>query len=440
MNKRARLAHRWLAWPAALLVAGLMVGVVVAAADSDWDGTEPRDVSHSSLDQAWQPVIAAGSSGRMVTAWSDQRSEEGPRVIYTISSDDNGRTWSTAVAVAETADTSGLPDAVIVGDQVFVAWYDQANTYPYSTTIHEAEVATGAEHRIPGPLSSTPTRPSLAAGGGRLHVVFSGGASNIPDICHVMRSLTATAWPTATVVYTHTGTGSWNPMLAVGPGGKTLHMVWEERASQSERAIIYMRGTVNDDDVDWTSPLTLSTGITLSVWPAIAADTRGNLHVVWGEQVGSGALQERKHYIRYMRYDAASDLWSTAIRIDPALVSVNERNPTNSVPSLALTERDDQVTVCVAWHGFREGGHVEPAEEVLLSCSEDGGQSWADPQNMSRSPGAEAISILPSITFDALGQLHGVWQERTGESAIFDYQIYHTHALSLVFLPLVMRS
>jgi hypothetical protein len=441
-SRRTRPAHRWLAWLVVLLATALLGGVPVAAADPGWGGTEPENISHSPLNWAWQPVIAAGPPGWMVVAWSDQWSEGGSRNIYTASSDDNGRTWSAPTAVTETGDASFLPDALIVGDQVFVAWCDQSTTYPHTTTTYEAEVVTRAIRRIPGPPSSTSTRPHLGAGAGRLHVVFSAGASNKPDICHAMRPLTAAAWPTATVVHTHThtGTGSWNPALALSPEGEAVHVVWEERASRSERAIMYMRGAIVGDDVDWTSPLTLSTGITLSVWPAIAADSGGNLHVVWGEQVGTGFLHERKHHARYRRYDAASGLWLPATRIDPEPVYVNERNPTDSTPSLTLLERGGQTIVCVVWHGFRKDEYVEPAEEVLLSCSRDGGQSWADPQNVSRSPGAEAISILPSVTFDGSGQLHSVWQERAGESAIFDYQIYHAHGLSLVFLPLVMRS
>jgi hypothetical protein len=440
--KWTRSPHWRLAWLVALLAAGLMVGVSVAATDADWEGTEPKDISDSPLNRAWQPVIAAGPSGRMVVAWSDQRLEGGPRSIYTASSDDNGRTWSTPMVVMDTADKSRLPGTVVVGDQAFVAWYDQASTYPYTTVTYEAEVATQAVRRIPQPPSSTSTRPSLAAGAGKLHIVFSGGTLNKPDIRYAMRPLTATAWLTATVVHTHThtGTGSWNPALATSSEGEMLHIVWEERASLSERAIMYMRGSVNGDGVDWTSPLTLSAGITLSLWPAIAADSGENLHVVWVEQVGTGGLQKRDQYIRYARYEAASGSWSTATRVDPEPVRVNERNPTDSTPSLTLLDTGDQVTVCVAWHGFRAGEHIEPAEEVLLSCSREGGQSWAAPVNMSRTSGAEAISILPSITFDAMGQLHGVWQERVGESAIFDYQIYHARALSRVFLALVARN
>ena len=80
------------------------------------------------------------------------------------------------------------------------------------------------------------------------------------------------------------------------------------------------------------------------------------------------------------------------------------------------------------------------AEEVLLSCSPDGGQSWEAPRNVSRSPGAEAISIVPSIAFDARGRLHSVWEEHVGDSIVYNYEVYYARAIVKVFLPLIVRS
>ena len=437
-NNRARAARWWLSWPVALLVAGLIAGVVFAATDPDWDGTEPRNISASEPDLAWQPAIASSPSGRMVVVWSDQRSEseEAQRNIYAVLSDDDGGTWSTVPeAISDTAAGSLLPDALVVGDQAFVAWVDDDPP----TGMYEAartEAGTWETHHIPSPVQLSNTRPRLAAGADRLHVVFNAGKI-IPDILYAARPLTATVWPTATVIYTAT-LGSWYPVLAVGPDGETLHVVWEERASSSQRVIMYMRGTASGTGVDWASPITLSTGITLSLWPTIAADASGNLHVVWGEQVETEAVTEQ--YVRYRRYDVASASWSEPPvfrRIDDDPVIVNELRPTSVSPSLALVERDDQATVCVSWHGFREGAL---AEEVLLSCSPDGGQSWEAPRNVSRSPGAEAISIVPSIAFDARGRLHSVWEEHVGDSIVYNYEVYYARAIVKVFLPLILRS
>lgn len=433
---------RWsVAWFGALLTSALVVGVSIAASIPDWAGTQPQNISNSEPNRARQPDVASGPGGQMAIAWSDQRLAGSPRNIYAVFSTDYGRTWSSPPeAVADTADHSLLPDLVLADNRVFVAWVDSSPP----TAVYEAEkteTGTWERRHIPVSVPLTDMRPRLAVGAGRLHAVFNAGEGNQPDVLYSWRPLATPEWVTATVVHTHTATGSWYPVLTVGPHEETLHLVWEERASADVRAILYMSGTLNGTTVDWSPPLTLSTGITLSVWPDIAADAGGNLHVVWGEQIGAEALEQRQQYVRYARYDATSGSWSTREDpIDPQPVRVNELRPTDIAPVLTLREQGDRVEICVAWHGFREGEQVEPAEEVLLSCSQDEGQSWSAPQNVSRSPGKDEISIAPAITFDAWGRLHTVWEEHIGTSVVHDYEVYHAHGLDQVFLPLVMRS
>ncbi len=436
IGRRAWSAHWWLAWLIALLAAGLATGVSFAATDPDWAGTEPENISNSPPNKAWQPVIVASPSGRMVVVWSDQESVGAPRNIYARRSDDNGQTWSASEVISGTAYESALPDALVVGGQDFVAWVDQRTVGGQNVAIYEAEIGAGGARRVLSPIPLSSTRPRLAASAGGLHVAFNAGA----HILHAARPLTATAWPTATCIYTSTAAfGPWFPMLAIGPDGETLHVVWQE-VDLGEWAIMYVRGEVDGADVDWEPARTLSTESTELIHPAIAADASGNLHVVWGEVVGTGALEDRDQYVRYTRYDVAGDQWiSPAIRIDDNPVRVNRHNPTYTAPRLALLEKDNQVTVCVAWHGFRAGD--PEAEEVLLSCSQDGGDSWSSPQNVSRSSDdGWAISIEPSITFGALGQLRAAWQERAGDDVVENYEIYYTRALNKAFLPLVARN
>ena len=361
-------------------------------------------------------------------------------------SDDNGRTWSTPPQViSATAKYSALPDALVVGDQRFVAWVDQTTEGGQAFALYEAQVAevgTVAMRSIPSSLPVLgSTRPRLAASEGRLHIVFNAG-DDPSRIMYATRALTETAWPTATVIYTATESpGSWFPMLAIDPDEETLHIVWLD-LTLDERMIKYMRWDAGQADVYTLSPMDIVEN-TQWVHPSIAADSFGNLHVVWGEEVGIGSAENLNQYVRYARYDADTSSWSASERIYSELVKVNADDPRDVSPSLALQNKGDEVVVCVAWHGFREGAFVL-AEEVLLSCSQDGGQSWSSPQNVSRSLGFDPeypdVSIIPSITFDALGRLHCVWQERMDMKLAPYYEVYHTRVLSQVFLPLMIRS
>jgi hypothetical protein len=435
VSKRPRLARWQLVWLVALVAAGMAAGVSVAGGDPDWEGTEPENIS-SGMSRAWQSVVAAGPPGRIVVAWSGQESAEAPWNIYARRSDDNGHTWSVRRVISETAYESALPDACTVGDRVFVTWVDQKTVGGENVVIYEAEVGTEGARFIPSSIPLSSTQPRLAAGTDRLHVVFNAGAS----ILHAMRPLTATAWPTAMGVHTSTAAlGPWFPALAAGPDGETLHVVWQERGF-GEWTIMYMRGKANGAEIDWEPARILSLRATEVFYPDIAADSAGNLHIVWGEAFGTGGLAQRGQYVRYTRCNAAGgECLSPAIRIDDEPVRVNQDNPTYTAPCLALLEREDQAKVCVAWHGFREGGF---SEDVLLSCSLDRGESWSAPQNVSRGTDAEGISIAPSIAFDASGQLHSVWQEHTadmGPSVVYDYQVFYSRAVLRVFMPIVAR-
>ena len=434
LSRRALWTCWQLAWLVALVVVGLAVGVSAAGGDPEWRGTDPGAISSSPDNRAWQPVIAAGPPAQVAVAWSDQDSWGASRNVYVRRSSDNARTWSTVEVISTTTHQSALPDMCLSGTQVFVAWVDQETVGGQNIAIYEAEVGVGGTRQIPSLIPLTSTWPRLAAGSGKLHMVFNAGA----HILYAVRPLGTATWPTATPVYTSTAVlGPWFPTLAVGPTGETLHVVWQEIGFE-EWTIMYMRGDAHGAEVSWGPAQSLSQGSTELFYPTIDADSAGNLHVVWGEAVGTGDLDQRDQYVRYTRYDLDSSEWlSPAIRVDPDAVRVNQDNPTYTAPSLTLRERNGHTEVCVAWHGFREGGF---GEHVLVSCSWNRGQSWSVPENVSRSVGEEAMSLLPSIAFDEWGQLHGVWQEHNaamGGSVIYNYQVYHTRALYEVFLPFV---
>ncbi|MEE8392358.1 MAG: hypothetical protein V3S14_16390, partial [Anaerolineae bacterium] len=228
MGRRASI-HRRLVWSITLALGGLAaVGVVVVAQDAnpdwdDWGGTEPVNITQDALAvRAWQPSSVAAPPNRMMVAWSDVESE-GVRNIYTVRSNDNGRTWSASQIVSSTAYHSSLPDALIAEDRYFVAWVDLLTEGGETSALYEAEIAENGNIvavrpiPIPSPLQAVPisTRPRLAASEGQLHVVFNAGDPS--SILYATRALTATQWPTATVVTSTAIFGSWFPSLAVDP-------------------------------------------------------------------------------------------------------------------------------------------------------------------------------------------------------------------------------
>lgn len=421
----------------------LTTSIVIAATDPDWTGTAPRNISQSETDKALHPAVAAGLSGEIAIAWNDIPSGESNSDIFVARSSNQGRSWGSPTRVSSTAAKSRLPDAIIVGDKVIVAWTEKYSHNEKTTfTVNEADLESSS-HLIPVPEVDTPsdisTGPRLAAGPDRLHVVFNAGydyGNEGSHVFHSSRALTEETWPEANRIDTFSDESiSWFPALAVSPDGQELHVVWE-RLANTGRTVWYAHGTHSDPPVTWSSPRELPTSGS-SVKPDVAVSANGDVHIVWGE-TGAEPLSYR---IRYCSYEPNQNACSENELIDQGPVYINAINPTEPAPRLSLWEDESRIRLCVTWHGFREGN----AEDALLSCSPDGGETWESPTTMSAFSGGGALgldpSIRPSIVFDPHGTLHGVWQQRVDiVSAEPYYEIYYAHNLHTVFLPLTVRN
>jgi hypothetical protein len=436
-RKRARLLFRGSLWPTILLLVALPAGSAIAevtASDPDWAGSPPENVSHSSLDRARQPDIDVDSSGETVIVWSDETMLNGRDIYYAKATGDS---WSTPQVVSDTVESSLFPYALAVDDRHFVAWVDGES--PQDRELLEAEIGAGGTRAIPSPAAAELLQPCLAASTDRLHVVFGASNVGVPDLYHSSRPLAGGAWAQAQLIHASpVFFESADPALAADPDGNKLHLVWENKGSESS-SIMYMSGTVSGSAVSWSPAITLSTGITFSIRPDIAVTANGDIHVTWGETI---AEDYNEQYVRHIRYDADSDTWDgSAVRIDPNPVRVNEDSPTYIGPAVAVWEDSDETQVCIAWHGFRDG---DPgAEEILLRCSSDGGSTWPSAtENVSRSTTQAGweVSIRPLLAFDTGGTLHIVWQERAGSDLKTNYEVYYSASSHRIFLPLVLRN
>ena len=436
-------ALRWAMCLVALLIAALAGGAVASAtvtsSDPNWGGSDPVSISHHNQDEALWPAIAINALDEVTVIWSDERG--GTRDIYF--REYNGASWSTPQAITSTVPDSTQSDLLAVGNKFFAAWIEPTDKKVYVTELGSGQISA---------LSTTyppvdDSRPSLAATSSRLYTVFSVGDSlGIPDLYLATRPLASTGWTYFGPIYVSPAAlGAWWPAMDVSPDGQTLHLVWQEW-NATTRAINYISGTVGSGgSVTWsTTPVVLSTDHNQAIRPDIAVDDNGNVHVIWTE-IGPAGYDEQ--YVRYTRLDAGSSSWLPSRRVDSTHVEANEIAPTFVAARLAVwtDSESSDTTVCASWHGFRDGDPT--AEEALLTCSKNGGNTWGDTLNISRSTtqeGADEISIRPTIAFDSSGDLHVAWQEfSVGGEVLYDYEIYYSRGgvgSGPVYLPLVMRK
>ncbi len=398
------------------------------ADDISWRGwSQSVNVSQCPTNQATFPTLGVAAGGQtLYLAWTDGRGT--PKDIYYATSTNNDRNWQDPQAVAVTATDSWRPSMVISGTTPVLSW--AAATTALDRETLQLTLGDDAPATVPNHNTVLAYAPRLAWGlGGELHLALQGGQATQPDILYSRLNAGAADWPTATIVFTHTASGSYNPAIAVSADGQVVHLVWQENSGTHKSEIRYLHGQRSGEEISWSPSITLSEDIARSVRPAIALWGE-TLYVVWGEQ--ESGYEEQ--YVRYSRSDDGGANWNTPARVDSQAVSLNNVAPTDIAPALALTPLGNP---CVAWHGFRPDATIE-AEEIYLTCSTDQGANWGTAVNVSRSP--DVISIRPVLAIGSDGLLNMAWQELAGSNPLSEYQIYYARSLPYsVLLPIVRR-
>jgi hypothetical protein len=196
---------------------------------------QPFNISKT-LGVSSEPDVAVGPDGSIHVAWTDTSAGGQHPQIYYCASKDGGVTWSTAENISNTSGAAGEP-AIAVGDDgcVFIAW---------------AETASGANH---------------------------------PDIFFARK--TSGVWVSSINVSSSLYATS-HPDIACGPKG-TIYLCWAERSGVGDAQHISYRAA--NRHADFRTALNLSDTGGVSSHPALVADDRGRVAVVWANTQGGGA-------------------------------------------------------------------------------------------------------------------------------------------------------
>lgn len=206
--------------------------------------------------------------------------------------------------------------------------------------------------------------------------------------------------------------------------------------------------------VRWEPPIRLSDPSQMAWFPDVAADDAGTVVVVWA----GGAQRGREAFDALILTKREGDSWSRPVDVQAAPIiqgmSYAVRNSiqidrhgdllaTFRVPITLFFSRAplDQATSARAWTSPRRlsgsnvayynelgedvGGRlhvvwseitVDPAcegcSEIFYRFSDDGGERWSPPQNLSQSP--QMDSLKPHLWIAADGWVYVTWQETAG--------------------------
>lgn len=222
---------------------------------------------------------------------------------------------------------------------------------------------------------------------GRVYVVW-GEYSQIfdgrPDML-MLRIKAGDEWSPANDI----AVGGHLPQIAIDSQGR-LHLV------RIANGLVYKRAWVQDDPLNaqnWGSEYTIAGNDTY--WPDLAVDGQDRLHLVFSGGEG----------ISYVRSVDGGDAWT-----EPVHISLHSDK--TDTPRLAIDPSDN---LYVVWQILGPSNRAQDpmARAIGFSRSEDGGQTWLPPVEVTAGEGGFE---WPQVAADSRGTIHVDWHPRETSS------------------------
>jgi len=183
-----------------------------------------------------------------------------------------------------------------------------------------------------------------------------------------------------------------SPCVAVG-GDSVVHVVWTQSTGQAADVICrdWKQGWLGD-------PLALTSGVGTCVSATVAADSLGNAHVAWANNLLG-------NYEIYYRKFTPGVGWSNTFQVSTSGILAWS-------PSIGADRNGNAYLV---WSDKKDGNF-----EIYFRRYLDG-IGWGNQKRLSYNP---AVSGNPSVAVDGDGNLHMVWEDfRDGNDEIYYREI-----------------
>ncbi len=237
---------------------------------------------------------------------------------------------------------------------------------------------------------------------GNVHVTWDDqtdilGAGEDYDIFYKRWNKLTSSWTTTEVVSTESTEISSNPSIAVDVAGN-VHLAWEEYTdyggARVDGYIFYKQW--NASISSWTSTELVSTESTEASQPSLAVDILGNVHIAWQDWSGTD------WDVYYRCWNASTSSWTTT-----EVVST-ESYSNSGDPSLAT---DVAGNIHITWFDDTDYAGSGIDQDIFYKRWEASTSIWTTTEVISTE--STATSIHSSLTTDATGIVHIVWEDHT---------------------------
>ena len=338
--------------------------------------------------------------------------------------------WTTTEVVSTESSGESRYPTIAVDDaaNVHVVWRDDTNYGDSGTdkdVFYRRWIANSSTWTTIEVVSTESTDNSYETtiavdGAGNVHVAWRDdtyyGSGTDDDIFYKRLIATSSTWTTTEVVSTESSGESVFPTIAVDGAGN-VHVAWFDGTnyggSGGDYDIFYKRW--NATNSIWTTTEVVSTESTSNSYKTtIAVDSAGNVHITWYDYTNYGG-SETDSDIFYKRWNVTSSTWTTT-----EVVSTESTGDSYD-PTIAV---DDTGSVHIAWNDATNYGGSGTDRDIFYKLWNATSNTWTTTEVVSTESTGD--SYHPTIAVDGVGNAHIVWRDLTDYSgAGTDYDIFY---------------
>ncbi len=340
----------------------------------------PVNLSNNGL--AINPEIAAAGNNVYIV-WQDNST--GNDDIKFRASTDYGANFAATKNLSLNSRDSVDPQIVATGNNVYVAWQNDASGPAGSTDIFATASTNNGGTFLAVPVQLTTnkaaTSPQIAAVTNRVYVTWRDHSTGPTDILFARSTDSGTSFSSAVNLSNNAGNSLVQVMATTG---NNVYVAWQDDTPDPVFDILLRASTNNGTSFNSSVNLSSNSGISLD--PQIAA-TGTNVYVVWRDTTPGTPT------VLFRASSNQGTIFSTT-------TPLGDNPPTSSGPQVATSLNN----VYVAW-----SNDVLGADDVLFRSSSDNGVSFGNILNLSSNTGFSTMPMIAVVS----NKVHVLWVDDT---------------------------
>ena len=350
------------------------------------------------------PDIAVDSKNNIYVVWQDHRDES--YELYYKKSRDGGKTWCSDTRLTSISGSDKAPSVTIdQNDGIHVVWSHggggNAEIY-YKNSLDGGDIWSGNMGLTHA--SGDSFTPKIVAYEDTLHVVWSDKRDGNFEIYYKRSDDGGNSWSDDRRLSNTTG-DSRVPYIAVDLNGN-LQVVWQEEST------LGYKNSMDKGDT-WSAIKTINNSTMGSLGGIdTAVDSKGDIHVVWGDTRDQGAAFE---HIYYDKYTNEKNMWmNSSIDITKNFTSID-----SFMPSIVCDVNDN---IYVVW---KSTNRSDNSNELYYTKSKDG-IVWDPVTRLTHV--IYGSRMQPEIAIDKNNILHLTWFDQR-EDEDQNLEIYYKNTI-----------